>query len=287
MSFLKPYFTLTKPGVMFGNAITVAAGYLLAARGHIDWWLLVAVFVGSTLVIASACVTNNILDRDIDAKMERTKKRPSVSGQVSVNHSIILALILGLAGLAILLAFTNILVVGLGLIGFIDYVWFYGAWSKRKSVHGTLVGSISGAIPVLAGYVAVTNQIDLGAVLAFLAVFLWQQPEFYSIALYRRNEYAAAGVPVISVVKGAVSTKKQILVYLAAFALVCIALTNFGYTGYTFLAVMSAHNLYWLWLGMSNFTTLSDDKWGRTMFRQAMISILLLSIMMSVGSILP
>lgn len=272
---------------MFGNAITVAAGYLLAARGQIDWWLLVAVFVGSTLVIASACVTNNILDRDIDAKMERTKKRPSVSGQVSVNHSIILALILGLAGLAILLAFTNILVVGLGLIGFIDYVWFYGAWSKRKSVHGTLVGSISGAIPVLAGYVAVTNQIDLGAVLAFLAVFLWQQPEFYSIALYRRNEYAAAGVPVISVVKGAVSTKKQILVYLAAFALVCVALTSFGYTGYTFLAVMSAHNLYWLWLGMSNFTTLSDDKWGRTMFRQAMISILLLSIMMSVGSILP
>ena len=192
---IRRYYSLTKPGVLYGNALTVAAGYFLASQGKIDIWLFLAVFIGSSFIIAAACVLNNYLDQDIDAIMERTKTRAIVSGQIKGYRAVIFSIVLGVAGLAILLLWTNLLVALLGIIGFVTYVVVYGMQSKRRSIHGTLVGSISGAIPILAGYCAASNAIDIGAVLVFVILFAWQFPEVYSIAIYRRKEYAAAGVP--------------------------------------------------------------------------------------------
>src|SRR5690606_14013888 len=110
-----------------------------------------------------------------------------VNGDVSGSIALTFGVLLGVAGLSTLWLYTNPLVVIIGVIGFIDYVWLYGAWTKRSTWHGTLVGSISGAIPILAGYVAASGQIDLGAILVFLVLFFWQMPEFYSIAIYRRD----------------------------------------------------------------------------------------------------
>ncbi|HEY5695829.1 MAG TPA: UbiA family prenyltransferase, partial [Candidatus Saccharimonadales bacterium] len=185
MATFKDYYSLTKPGVLYGNAITAAAGFLLAAKGNIHIGLFVALVVGSTLMIASACVLNNFLDQDIDSKMERTKKRAIVAGIVPGRHAVIMATVLGVVGLSILAFYTNWLVVIVGIVGYIDYVVLYGMLSKRLSLYGTLVGSVSGAAPVLAGYLAVTNSVDAGAVIVFAAMFLWQMPEFYSIAIYR------------------------------------------------------------------------------------------------------
>jgi protoheme IX farnesyltransferase len=284
---IKRYYSLTKPGVLYGNALTVAAGYLLAARGVIDPWLFLAVFIGSSLIIASACVLNNYLDQDIDAIMERTKKRVLVSGQIKGYRAVIFSATIGIAGTILLALYTNPLVVALGIIGFVTYVVFYGMLSKRLSIHGTLVGSISGAVPILAGYCAVSGVIDVGAILVFIILFAWQFPEFYSIAIYRSKEYKAAHIPVLPVVKGLGRTKIEIFIYTLVFVVSTLLLTVFGYTGIIYFIVMGGFGMYWIWLAVRGFSAPDSDKWARKMFGFSMIIILVLCIMLSVGPVLP
>jgi protoheme IX farnesyltransferase len=286
-STIKTYYSLTKPGVLYGNALTAAAGFLLASRGDINLWLFVALCLGTTLIIASACVLNNYLDQDIDSKMARTKKRALVQGEIKGRNAVIFSIALGVLGLGILIACTNFLVVLIGIIGFIDYVLLYGMLSKRLSIHGTLVGSISGAAPILAGYVAVSGTIDIGAIIVFAVLFLWQMPEFYSIAIYRLKEYKAAGVPVMSVIKGVKSTKIQIFIYTFLFVVASLLLSIFGYTGYVYLIVMAVLGAYWLWLGIKGLSAADSDAWARKMFRFSLIILLVFCALISVDAWLP
>lgn len=287
---IKRYYSLTKPGVMYGNALTAAAGFLfasLALTGRIDGWLFLALCVGTTLVIASACALNNYLDQDIDRIMERTKKRVIASGELKASHALAFSIIIGLLGVGVLIAWTNWLVVLIGLVGFITYVWLYGALSKRRSTHGTLVGSISGAMPILAGYVAVSNQFDIGALVVFIILFAWQFPEFYSIAIYRFKEYKAAKIPLLPIVHGIKRTKIEIFWYTVLYVLATLSLTPLGYTGYIYLIVMAGLGGYWLLLALRGFKTKDDDRWARKMFGFSMITILGLCVMLSVGPVLP
>lgn len=286
-SLIKTYYSLTKPGVLYGNALTAAAGFLLASEKNINFWLFIALCLGSTLIIASACVLNNYLDQDIDKKMARTKKRALVQGEIKGRNAVIFSIILGVLGVAILLLWTNLLVVLIGIGGFIVYVVLYGMLSKRLSIHGTLVGSISGAAPILAGYCAVTGTIDVGAILVFLILFLWQMPEFYSIAVYRQKEYAAAGVPVMSVVKGVKSTKIQIFIYTVLFVISTLLLTVYGVTGYVYLIVMGVLGAYWIGLGLKGLSAKDSDAWARKMFRFSLIILLVFCGIISVDAWLP
>ncbi len=284
---LRAYYQLTKPGVLYGNVLTGAAGFLLAAAGHVDWLLFAAAIGGMTLVIAAACVINNYLDRDIDSVMERTKKRPSVTGVITGSHMVTYGVALLVLGVGVLYLWTNLLVVIIGIAGFVTYVWLYGALSKRRSIHGTLVGSISGAMPIAGGYAAASGQVDTGLVIAFLILFFWQFPEFYSIAIYRRKEYAAADVAVMSVVKGVRSTIIQIYIYTVLYVLSTLLLTIFGYTGIVYLVVMAVAGGYWVWLAGKGLTAKEPEAWARRMFRIAMYTILLLCIMLAIGPVLP
>lgn len=287
LATIKTYYSLTKPGVLYGNALTAAAGFLLASRGSIDLWLFVTLCVGITLVIASACVLNNYLDQDIDSKMARTKTRALVRGDIEGWKAVVFSAVLGVLGLIVLLLCTNLLVVAIGIAGFVDYVVLYGMLSKRLSIHGTLVGSISGAAPILAGYCAVTGVLDLGAVIVFAILFLWQMPEFYSIAIYRLKEYKAAHIPVMSVIKGVKNTKVQIVVYTFLFVVASLALTIFGYAGYSYFVVMAALGLYWLGLGVRGLNAKDDDAWARKMFRFSLVILLVFCAMISVDAWLP
>lgn len=289
MDSVKTYYRLTKPGVLYGNVLTAVAGFLLAAGyfGEFDFVLFITTIAGMTLVIASACVLNNVLDQDIDKLMERTKTRGVASGEVASKPATIFSVVLGVLGIIVLAAWVNWLVVGIGIAGFITYVWLYGALSKRKSIHGTAVGSISGAAPILAGYVAVSGKIDAAAVLLFLILFFWQFPEFYSIAIYRRKEYAKAKVPVMSVVMGVKNTKVQIFIYTIAYVISTLLLTVFGYTGWIYFAVMALLGGYFIWLGYKGLGATDDDKWARKMFHFSLKSLLALCLMLSVGAILP
>lgn len=287
MSKLKVYYSLTKPGVLYGNALTAAAGFLLASQGAINLGLFIALCLGSTLIIASACVLNNYLDQDIDKIMARTKTRALAQGDVPGYHAVILSAVLGVVGLVTLVLFTNQLVVVIGIVGFIDYVLLYGMLSKRLSWHGTLVGSISGATPILAGYCAVTGVIDAGAIIVFLILFLWQMPEFYSIAIYRKNEYKKAGIPVVSVVKGINETKRQILLYAIVFVAAALLLFAFGYTGVVYLVAMALLGGYWILLGIKGLKAHDVDSWARTMFRFSLIILLAFCALISLDALLP
>jgi protoheme IX farnesyltransferase len=288
MSLIKNYYNLTKPGIIRGNLITAGAGFLLASNGKIDIRLMIFTLIGITLVLASGCVFNNYLDRNIDAKMDRTKNRSIVTGEVSVRNAIIFASILGIIGLAILLAFTNYITFVLGLIGLIFYIVIYG-YFKRKSVYGTLVGSISGSIPPVAGYTAVSSQLDLGALLLFLILACWQMPHFYAIAIYKRKDYKAASIPVLSVVKGIEVTKKHITSYIFLFIFVSLMLFVANYVGYTYLIVMFIVGLWWLLVAIKGFNSSSnnDIKWAHSVFGVSLIVLLVFSILISLNSILP
>ena len=288
-SRVRQYYSLTKPGVLYGNVITGVAGFLLGA-GYFRTFpvvLFLATIGGMTLVIASACTLNNVLDQDIDRLMERTKTRVVAHGDISSVQAAIFAAVLGVVGIIILLLWTNWYVVGVGVFGYVVYVWLYGMLSKRKSIHGTLVGSISGAMPILAGYIAVADRFDVAALLVFLMLFFWQFPEFYSIAIYRRKEYAAAGVPVMSVVKGVSSTVVQLYVYTLLFVGSTVLLSAFGYTGWVYLVVMLGLGLYWIRLANEAWTAPDIEAWARRMFHFSLIVLLALSAALSLGVLLP
>ncbi|MGO4385633.1 heme o synthase [Specibacter sp. RAF43] len=281
------YYSLTKPRVLYGNVLTAAAGFLFASPGRINIVLFLVVCLGTTLVIASACALNNVLDRDIDTVMARTKKRATVTGGVGARHAVIFAAALGVAGMAMLVAWTNWLVVAVGVGGFLAYVVLYGMLSKRMSVHGTLVGSLSGAAPILGGYVGAAGVLDAGGAVAFLMLFLWQLPAFYSIAIYRRDEYARANVPVISVVRGIPRTKIQILVYTVAFVLVSLLPQLLGYVGASYTAVMGLLGAGWIVLAVRGVTAADSYGWARMMFRYSLMVMTAVSVMLAVGPRLP
>ncbi|NVM94945.1 heme o synthase [Arthrobacter wenxiniae] len=281
------YFSLAKPGVLFGNVLTAAAGFVFGSPGRVDWAQFLAVCAGTTLVIGSACVLNNVLDRDIDSVMERTRKRATVTGSVEARNALIFSVLMGLAGIAMLVAWTNWLVVAVGLGGYLAYVVLYGMLSKRMTVHGTLVGSISGAAPILGGYVGATGRLDAGAAIAFLMLFFWQLPAFYAISIYRRDEYARAGVPVISVARGVAHTNVRILAYAVAFGVVALLPQPAGLAGWSYTAVMGPLCIGWVAAAVRGLAAEPAEAWARLMFRYALVMMAALSIMLAVGPRLP
>ncbi len=284
---VRAYYQLTKPGVLYGNVITVVAGFFFASQGKVDLLLFLGVLFGSTFVIAAACVLNNYFDQDIDAKMERTKKRPLIAGAVKGYEALILFAILLIIGELLLFLYTNALTGILGIIGFATYVFLYGMLSKRLSIHGTLVGSISGAIPILMGYTAVVNKLDAGALLVFAVLFFWQFPEFYSISIYRLKEYKAARIPVMSVVKGVRSTTIQIFIYALLCVISSLLLTLYANASYSYFFIMLIASVYWVWLGSKGLKTKNPDAWSRKMFHTSLMFLLVFCFMISIEYLLP
>ncbi len=282
----KSYYYLAKPGIVYGNAITAAAGFLFASAGHISLSLFVAMLAGISLVMGSACAFNNYIDRDIDKKMARTKKRALVRGSISNRNALIYASALSLAGFS-LLALTNLLTLIIAATGFVVYVVWYG-FEKRRSPYGTLVGSISGAVPPVVGYCAVTNTFDTGALILFLILTCWQMPHFYAIALHRLNDYKAAGIPVLPLAKGIVRTKTTMLIYILAFMCAASLLAMFGYAGYTYLIIMIFMSVWWLRLCVQGFRPKVDQKtWAREQFMFSLVVLLTFSAMISIDFLLP
>ncbi|HWZ65435.1 MAG TPA: heme o synthase [Patescibacteria group bacterium] len=280
---MNQYYKLTKPGIVYGNSVAAIAGFLLASKTNINPGLGVAMLIGISLIIASACVVNNFIDRNIDSKMKRTKARALVTGQIPVKNAIIFAAVLGVMGILSLAIFTNWLTLGVALTGYFFYVVMYSIY-KRRSVHGTVVGSISGAVPPVVGYVAVTNKFDLGALLLFLILVSWQMPHFYSIALYRVKEYSAASVPVMSIVYGALKTKRYIVGYVITFIASSLLLVPLGYTNSFYLVVMILLGVLWLRKGLGGFKAKDDEKWARGMFGLSLMVLMGFSIMISTNA---
>jgi protoheme IX farnesyltransferase len=279
------YYQLTKPGIIMANAMTAAAGYVFAVHWHLHIVPLAALVTGTSLIIASACVWNNYIDRDIDKLMVRTSRRAIPSGKVRGWQAWPYASILGTICFAAL-AFTNRITVLIGIAALVSYVIFYG-FAKRHTEYGTLVGTIPGAASLVAGYTTVAGRLDSGALLLFLIMLAWQMPHFYAIAIRRHDEYAAAGLPVWPVKRGILSAKRHIILFIILFIAANCLLTVFGYTGYVFAVVMGAMGVRWLQLSYRGFKAVDTTVWAKQTFLFSLATLLVLCIMLPLGVLLP
>ena len=284
---IKNYVLVAKPGIVFGNLISAAAGFLLASKGRVDGLALPATLIGISLVVASGGVFNNCVDRDIDRKMLRTRHRALAQGLIKLPVAVAYATILGLAGLALLWAATNLLAVSLVLAGLTIYVGVYSLYLKRHSVYSTLIGSLAGAAPPLAGYCAVTGRFDLGAVILLAIFSLWQMPHCYAIAVFRFEDYTNAAIPVLPVTHGTAAAQKHMVGYILAFMAATLMLTVGGYTGYRTFAVAAALGLSWLYLAWSGYQAKGERLWARKLFIFSILTIFILSVMMSIDFTAP
>ncbi len=279
---IKTYWGVIKPGILFGNLVSAAAGFFLASRGQVNCGVLVATLLGIALVVASGCVLNNLFDRNMDRKMVRTRNRALARELISPEAAGIYASLLGIAGFALLWTRTNALTVGVVLAGFAVYAGVYTLCVKRNSVHATLIGSLAGAVPPLAGYCAVSGRFDAGAVILFLIFGFWQIPHAYAIAIHRLEDYRAADVPVLPVKRGTAVAKGRIVGSILGFLGAALMLTFGGYTGYGYLLVAAVLGVAWLYMAWSGYRAPDDRRWARKLFAFSLLNIFALCIMMSI-----
>jgi heme o synthase len=277
MAKIKEYYELAKSGLVLGNIITVIAGFLLGASGSaraINLWLLMATIVGIALVMASGCVFNNYIDRDIDVLMERTRRRALVAGLISGTGALIFATVLGVAGFLTLGIFTNLAAAAAAAVGFIFYVGVYTLWAKRRSTYGTFAGAFAGATPPVVGYAAATGRIDAAALILFIIMLVWQMPHFFAIAIRREEDYAAAKIPVMPVAHGIARTKTSMLIYIVEFIFAVSLLFTFGYAGYVYLGIVLVLSIAWFALGIQGLwisDAAGNTQWARRMFFLSLI----------------
>lgn len=263
---LKDLVILIKPRIIRLNLIAAFGGFWVASKWHIDGWLLFWMLLGSALTMASSCVFNNYWDRDFDTKMERTKGRPLPQGRLSPAFALAFSIVLGIAGLTILFVLVNPLTGWLGILGMFAYIVIYTILLKRHSTWSTSIGGISGAMPPVIGYCAVTGTVDAGAWILFALLFLWQPAHFWSLAIRRVEEYRAAHFPLLPVVKGITRTKWQMLPYILLLLPTSIFMYTYGYAGIYFLVISLVLGTVWFVHAAMGLRTKDTDKWAKRDF---------------------
>lgn len=283
----RSFLQLIKPGITLSNSMTAAAGFLLASSQFgFDSIRFVATVLGIALVIASACVANNMLDRNIDTRMKRTKGREIATGKISLPIAGTYSVVLGIGGFGLLYTLTNWYAVLFGLLAFVWYVFIYG-WAKRTTALSTIVGGVCGALPPMAGYVALSGAVDATAWMLFTLMMVWQLPHFYAIAMFRADDYRQAGIPVWSVKYGMDSTKRQIYFWIIVFFALAPLMSATGSTGWVYFITMLVAGSYWIWQAGRNFDIEDDVRWARRQFGVSLLVLLVMSAAWAIGGYLP
>jgi heme o synthase len=210
---IKGYVALTKPRIIELLLVTTIPTMVVAANGIPGIWLMVTTLIGGTLAAGGANTFNMVYDRDIDAIMERTKKRPLVTGVMTPGAATIFACVLELLSFALLAWRVNFLSAWLAMGATAFYVFIYTIWLKRRSKQNIVIGGAAGAVPVLIGWAAVQNNVTWTPILLFAIIFIWTPPHFWALAVRYRDDYAAANVPMMPVVASLRRTTLEILVY--------------------------------------------------------------------------
>src|SRR3954468_18617720 len=245
----RDYITLTKPRIMSLLLLTGAAGMFVGAEGVPDGWLFLATMVGLALACGGSSALNHVMDADIDKLMgERTAARPVASGRVAAPRALEFGVVLMAISFALLATTVNVLTATLALVGGLFYVVVYTGYLKRSTDQNIVIGGAAGAVPPLVGFAAATGNLTLPALWLFLIVFFWTPPHFWALALLIRENYAAARIPMLPVVRGIAATTKQIVAYtvmLVAVTLVPVALGTLG-SVYAIAAAVLGGAFLWL-----------------------------------------
>ncbi|KAB2336319.1 protoheme IX farnesyltransferase [Cytobacillus depressus] len=280
-SLLSDLRSLFKAPVLVANVLPVFTGYWLALyftnesfTDHLPLFFLT--MIGSTLVMAGALILNNWYDVDIDTVMDRTKNRPTVTGNISLKVVLALGIALSIIGF-ILMLFTTIEATIYALIGWVTYVFLYTMWSKRRFTLNTIIGSISGAVSPLIGWAAITSSMHIIPIVLFLILFIFQMPHTFAIAIRKYDEYKAAKVAMLPVVHGFAMTKRQITVYVACLLPLPFYLASLGTL---FMVIATLLNTGWLVISIQGFFTKDIQKWARVMFLYSVNYIAILYILM-------
>ena len=219
-SIAHQYIQLTKPRVVALIVFTAVIGMFLAVPGMVPLRPLIAGTLGIWLAAASAAAINHLIDQRIDKLMARTKQRPLATGALSPTQVLAFALILGTLSMAILIAFVNPLTAGLTFASLIGYAVVYTAYLKRATPQNIVIGGIAGAAPPVLGWAAVTGHVHPYALLLCLIIFVWTPPHFWALAIFRRDDYSRAQVPMLPVTHGVVYTRWHVLFYTILLVLV-------------------------------------------------------------------
>lgn len=271
---------LTKPGIIFGNLTSVLGGYFLAANGHLAAPVpLLATLLGTALVIGCGCVLNNCVDRDIDRRMVRTCHRALAIRAVTVPTAAMYAVALGASGFGVLWAGSNALSCLLALAGLIIYVGVYTCWLKRRSHWATLVGSLSGAMPPVIGYCAVTGSFDLTALMLIAVFCTWQMPHSHAITVMRHEDFRAARLPTLTLSQANVQIQAYLLVFLACATLLGVVAQM---SALYFCAVLGCGG-YWWALAASTMRLANPVRWARKVFGFSIVLVLVLNLSLAIA----
>jgi heme o synthase len=234
-SIASQYFELTKPRVVALIVFTAVVGMFLATPGMVPWQPLILGSLGIWLAAGSAAAINHLLDRRADAVMARTSHRPLPSGSLNTTQVFVFALVLGAASMAILVLGVNVLTAVLTFCSLIGYAVVYTLWLKHATPQNIVIGGAAGAAPPVLGWTAVTNEVHAYSLLLFLIIFVWTPPHFWALALYRREDYARAVVPMLPVTHGVTYTRWHVLFYTVLLFVVTLLPYLTGMTGLIYL----------------------------------------------------
>lgn len=230
------YYELTKPRVIFLMLGCALVGMLMAHPGINDIGNVVFGLLGIAMVAASAAVVNHVADASLDVKMVRTHDRPIATGRVSTKQGLVFSAVLGVSGVLVLFFLVNPLSAWLNFLSWVGYATFYTLYLKRATPQNIVIGGLFGAAPPLLGWVAITNSVEVGALVMVLIIFLWTPPHFWALALDRVEDYRDAGVPMLPITHGDVHTRKQILIYTMALIVSSAVPYFIGLNGYMYLS---------------------------------------------------
>ncbi|MCH8984241.1 MAG: protoheme IX farnesyltransferase [Acidobacteria bacterium] len=246
-SVVAAYFALTKPRIIELLLITTIPSMVLAARGWPGTTLVLTTLIGGALSAGGANALNSYFDRDIDEVMRRTRARPLARHEIQPRNALIFGIVLGTAGFAWLGVFINLLAALISTAALLFYVFVYTIALKRSTVQNIVIGGAAGAAPVLVGWAAVTNTIGLPAWVLFLVVFYWTPPHFWALAIRYKDDYEAAGVPMLPVVSGVEVTTRRMLLYTGVMVGVSLLLVPVASMSWIYLGAAIGLGAWFLW----------------------------------------
>jgi protoheme IX farnesyltransferase len=243
----RDYYEMCKPRVVMLMILTSMVGMFLAVPGMVPWDILILGNLGIALVAGSGAVVNHLIDYRVDSVMKRTHNRPIPQGRVDQKQAAFFAAAIGVAGMLILLFWVNPLCAWLTLASFVGYAFIYTGYLKRATPQNIVIGGLSGAMPPLLGWSAVTGTIEPGALILVLIIFAWTPPHFWALAIHRKEEYAKTGIPMLPVTHGEHLTKIHIILYTVIMFLITILPYLTGMSGPLYLLAAVVLGLGFLW----------------------------------------
>jgi len=269
-SRVRSVVALTKPRVVSLIVFTAVIGMLLATPGMVPLQVLLGATVGIALVAGAAAAVNCLVERKIDARMQRTSWRPLPRGELTAMQTVVFAGAVGGFGLWLLLHFVNVLTMWLTLATFVGYAVVYTLILKPLTPQNIVIGGASGAMPPVLGWAAVTGEVTTEAMLLFLIIFAWTPPHFWSLALYRTEDYARAGVPMLPVTHGKDYTRLQVLLYTLILFGVSLLPYVVRMSGWPYLAAAVGLGLIYIAYAVRIYTDYSD-RVARSCFRYSIV----------------